>query len=309
MIGKTRQVDAEPRGILVPHFAAGSFHHERLAPGAALAGLVEHHWLVGWDMQGQPPQQQETLPHPNVHMVIENDSDGVYGVHTARYTKALAGRGFAFGVKFRPGGFRPFLGRPVAQIADQRVALASLFGAAGEQLAGQVRGCADVVGGAADAGGASVASWTGVMASMAALAEAFLLARLPAADKRAAGRGAASAEAALACAVDVDAARAAQLVDAIAADPALLTVEALAARAGMNQRALQRLFQQYVGVGPKWVIKRYRMHEAVAQLQAGAAPELAQLALSLGYFDQAHFIREFTALVGKPPGEYRRALT
>jgi len=50
------------------------------------------------------------------------------------------------------------------------------------------------------------------------------------------------------------------------------------------------------------------MHEAVAQLQAGAAPELAQLALGLGYYDQAHFIKEFTALVGKPPGEYRRAI-
>ncbi|MNU01164.1 DNA-binding transcriptional activator FeaR [compost metagenome] len=57
------------------------------------------------------------------------------------------------------------------------------------------------------------------------------------------------------------------------------------------------------------MIKRYRMHEAVARLQADiAAPELAQLALDLGYYDQAHFIKEFTALVGKPPGAYRRAI-
>jgi len=77
MIGKTRQIDTEPRGILVPRFKAGSFCHERLAPSAALAALVEHYWFVGWDMQGQPSQLQETLPHPNVHLVIENDSDGV----------------------------------------------------------------------------------------------------------------------------------------------------------------------------------------------------------------------------------------
>ena len=50
------------------------------------------------------------------------------------------------------------------------------------------------------------------------------------------------------------------------------------------------------------------MHEAVARLQAGEADSLAQLALDLGYYDQAHFIKEFTALVGKPPGEYRRAI-
>lgn len=272
MIGKTRQIDSEPRGILVPRFETGTFRHERLAPCAQLAGLVEHYWFVGWDMQGHPPQQQETLPHPNVHLVIEHDTDGVYGVHTARYTKQLAGKGFAFGIKFRPGGFRPFLGHAVAGIADQRVALAQVFGADGDALRRQVRACA----------GADVPS------GMAAAAEAFLLARQPQAD--------------------ADANRAAELVAAIAGDPALLTVDALAEQACMNKRALQRLFQQYVGVGPKWVIKRYRMHEAIAQLQAGAAPSLAQLALALGYFDQAHFIRDFTALVGKPPGEYARQL-
>jgi AraC-like DNA-binding protein len=269
MIGKTRQIDAEPRGILVPQFAAGSFHHERIAPCAALAGMVEHYWYVGWDMEGHPPQQQETLPHPNVHLVVEHDADGVYGVHTARYTKQLAGQGFAFGVKFRPGGFRPFLGRAVAQIADQRLALGEVFGTAGEELVHQVRRATEA-------------------ALRAATAEAFLLARLPQAD--------AGVE------------RAAALVAAVAADPALLTVDALAAQAGMDKRALQRLFQQYVGVGPKWVIKRYRMHEAVARLQAGDAGSLAQLAFDLGYFDQAHFIKDFTALVGKPPGEYQRQL-
>lgn len=271
MIGKTRQIDKEPRGILVPHFAAGSFRHQRLAPSAALAGLVEHYWFVGWDMQGDPPQQQETLPHPNVHLVVEHDTEGVYGVHTARYTKQLAGQGFAFGIKFRPGGFRPFLGRAVAQIADQRVPLADVFGAAGDELVHRLRAT----------GGESAGA-------MAAAAETFLLARLPQPD------------------ADVE--RVAALVAAIAGDPALLTVDALAAQAGMDKRALQRLFQQYVGVGPKWVIKRYRMHEAVARLQADDTGSLAQLALDLGYFDQSHFIKDFAALVGKAPGEYLRQL-
>ena len=275
MIGKTRQIGSEPRGVLVPHVATGTFRHERLAPCAQLAGLVEHYWYVGWDMQGHPPQQQETLPHPNVHLVIEHDTEGVYGVHTARYTKLLAEQGFAFGIKFRPGGFRPFLGRALADIADQRIALVQVFGVDGDELARGVRLCA--------AQAAMNAPET-----MAAAAENFLLARQPQADP--------------------DAERAAALVAAIAGDEALLTVDALAEQSGMNKRALQRLFQQYVGVGPKWVIKRYRMHEAVAQLQAGAALELAQLALNLGYYDQAHFIKEFTALVGKPPGEYRRAI-
>lgn len=274
MIGKTRQIETAPRGILVPQLAAGSFRHERLAPCATLAGLVEHYWFVGWDMQGHPPQQQETLPHPNVHLVVEHDSEGVYGVHTARYTKQLAGQGFAFGVKFRPGGFQPFLGRAVAQIAGQRVALTEIFGPAGQQFVRRLRACGTPDG--------------RQFGAMAAITESFLLARLPQPD--------------------ADVGRAASLVAVIAGDPALLTVEALAAQAGIDKRALQRLFQHYVGVGPKWVIKRYRMHEAVARLQAGDTGSLAELALDLGYFDQAHFIKDFAALVGMPPGEYLRQL-
>lgn len=272
MIGKTRQIAAGPRGVLVPGFETGQFRHQRGAPCAALARLVEHYWYVGWDMEGLPPRVQETLPHPNVHLVVEHDSDGIYGVHTARYTKQLAGRGFAFGVKFRPGGFRPFLGRPLSAIADSRLALEELFGADGGSFAHAIRLLAS----------------DGKEAAMMDAAEAFLLARLPAPDP--------------------DAELAAALVDAIAADPAMRTVDALAQYAGLNKRTMQRLFQQYVGVGPKWVIKRYRMHEAVARLQAGKPAGLAQLALDLGYFDQAHFINDFTALVGQPPAAYARSV-
>jgi AraC-like DNA-binding protein len=271
MIGKTRQPDDKPRGVLVPRFAAGQFSHDRQAPCAALAELVEHYWHVAWDMQGGPPQTQETLPHPNVHLVVEHDTDGIYGVHTARYTKLLAGQGFAFGIKFRPGGFQPFLGAPLATIADGKLALDTVFGAAGAAYARQVRAC-------------------GHAQARFAAAEAFLLARLPQLT------------------VHGDVARANALVAAIAADTGMVGVDALAEQSGLNKRSLQRLFQHCVGVSPKWVIKRYRMHEAVAQLQAGAPVKLAQLALDLGYFDQAHFINEFTALVGKPPGTYLRQL-
>jgi AraC-like DNA-binding protein len=276
MIGKMRHATPpsahEARGVLVPRFDQGRFSHDRQAPCAALAALVEHYWHVAWDMRGNPPQAQETLPHPNVHLVVEHDAAGIYGVHTARYTKQLAGQGFAFGIKFRPGGFQPFLGAPLATIADSRLAPDTVFAGAGLDYVRQIRACAD-----------APARFTA--------AEAFLLARLPQLP------------------IHADVARANALVAAIAADTGMLTVDALAEQAGLNQRSLQRLFQHYVGVSPKWVIKRYRMHEAVAQLQAGMPVKLAQLALDLGYFDQAHFINEFTALVGKPPGEYLRQLS
>ncbi|HJU40524.1 MAG TPA: helix-turn-helix domain-containing protein, partial [Tahibacter sp.] len=70
---------------------------------------------------------------------------------------------------------------------------------------------------------------------------------------------------------------------------------------------LQRLFGDYVGASPKWVINRYRLHEAVERLAAGDAVDWADLALELGYFDQAHFNRDFKRLVGRAPGAFARA--
>jgi AraC-like DNA-binding protein len=267
MIGKTRQLPDQPRGVLGPGSGAGVFDHQRRLPSPGLAELVEHFWYVSWNMQGLSTHVQETLPHPNVHLVIEEKQDGIYGVHTARYTRLLEGKSFAFGVKFRAGGFQPFLGASVAGIADLRVPLDTLFGADGLAFAAAVRTCQD-----ADA--------------MLGAAEKFLLDRLPARD--------------------ANTALAAKLVAEIAADTSMTSVDTLEAHSGLNKRTLQRLFQRYVGVGPKWVIKRYRIHEAVAQIQSGTPIQLSQLALELGYFDQSHFIRDFTSLVGKPPGEYAR---
>ena len=45
-------------------------------------------------------------------------------------------------------------------------------------------------------------------------------------------------------------------------------VEDLAARRHVSARTLQRVFRRYVGVGPKWVLQRHRLHEAIEQLSA-----------------------------------------
>jgi AraC-like DNA-binding protein len=98
------------------------------------------------------------------------------------------------------------------------------------------------------------------------------------------------------------------IVAAIADDISLTSVDQLVELAGMDKRTLQRLFQKYVGISPKWIIKRYRLHEAIARVQEGAVANWSALALDLGYFDQAHFIRDFRALVGQTPAGYASSL-
>ncbi|WP_082582879.1 helix-turn-helix transcriptional regulator [Frateuria sp. Soil773] len=258
----------KPRGVLRQRLGAGAFQHDRRAPSPALAGLVEHYWQVGWDLRGLPPQTQETLPHPNVHLVVESGRADVYGVHTGRFTRVLAGQDRVFGIKFRAGAFQPFLRAPVSTLLNRSMRMTEAFGAGEERFARDILACPDI-----DA--------------MAAVAERMLLRHRPAPDPEVERIGA--------------------LVADLVADRSLTTVERVASRHGLGVRALQRLFRHYVGVGPKWVIGRYRLHEAVAQLQAGKPIAWTGLALELGYFDQAHFIRDFRALVGRSPADYMRA--
>ena len=92
------------------------------------------------------------------------------------------------------------------------------------------------------------------------------------------------------------------VIAAMLADRSLLRVAEVEERCGVGTRTLQRLFERYVGVTPKWVLSRYRMHDVVTDLDAGYGGSLADLAAKYGWFDQAHFTREFTDLVGVPPG-------
>jgi AraC-like DNA-binding protein len=96
----------------------------------------------------------------------------------------------------------------------------------------------------------------------------------------------------------------AAIVRTMLEDPAVVRVDELAARHAMSPRTLQRLFRRYVGVSPKWVLRRYRLHEAAERIAEGRDGDWAATALELGYFDQAHFIRDFKALVGASPAQY-----
>ena len=98
------------------------------------------------------------------------------------------------------------------------------------------------------------------------------------------------------------------LVDRIRTDRTIRHVGDFAHAQGMTVRSLQRLFAAYVGVGPKWIILRYRIHEALEHAETSHPPDWAALAADLGYADQAHLIRDFTATVGVPPTAYAQAV-
>ncbi len=237
--------------------AGPPFALRTLPPSAALAPFVEYYWLVSWAVD--EPFEQQVLPHPNVHLVFEDDGPLLYGVLRGKFVRRLEGEGHVLGVRFHTGGFRPWLGKRVSSVTDR------------------------VVRGFAEPGGVLAA---GEAEAMVAAAEAVLLPRLPEVDP---------------VVEDIRA-----MVAAI--DGGVSRVDALGREFGLTARSVQRLFREYVGVGPKWVIRRFRMHEAAARVDSGEDVDWAALANDLGFADQAHFTREFTANIGVSPARYAATL-
>jgi AraC-like DNA-binding protein len=256
------------KGVVQPQAAAQRFRLGRYLPEPPLDALLDHYWLVEWDLTGQPPYVQRTLPYPCVNVVFDTARSGCWGVVRRSFDYTLSGRGKVLGLRFRPGAFRALLGRPVRTISDRVLDLHEIFGDAWRDAPARVL--------AQESDAAMVAAANTLLQPFAGSADP-QVERLNGWLKQA------------------------------AEDQSITRAEQLAELAGMPLRTLQALFGDYVGVTPKWTIRRYRLHEAADRLASGAAPDLAELAQALGYYDQAHLTRDFKALVGKSPAEYRAA--
>jgi AraC-like DNA-binding protein len=266
-------VQERPKGVVAPAQARKKFRMERYLPAPALAAFLDHFWIVEWDLEGQPPFVQRTLPYPCVHLVFDSRvRSGIWGVPSGAFDYELKGAGKVCGLRFRPGAFRAILGRPLHTITDQVLALSEVFPWDALEAERAVLGALD------DAG-------------MMAAASQLLLPELPGPNAQ----------------VEAQVERIGAILRMAETTSGLTRVEELAEAGGVNLRSLQQLFSEYVGVSPKWVIRRFRLHEAADRLASGMDADLAALAHSLGYFDQAHFTSDFRKLVGQTPAHYRKA--
>ncbi|WP_246257698.1 AraC family transcriptional regulator [Amycolatopsis anabasis] len=254
-----------PQGILNERLARSKFALSRHAPDAALREFVEYYWILRWDLRGQEPHEQRVLPNLSVHASFFGKASGVFGPAHESFSHLLEGEVRGLGVRFRPGCFSPFLDRPVSSLADTSIPLTEIFGAEAERTQRVVSNAVSD-------------------AEMVSAVDRLLCTNVPILPKRAR--------------------HAAEIVEVIAEEPAIVRVDQLAARSGTTSRTLQRLFRDHVGVSPKWAIRVYRFNDAAQRISAAADIDYAALAAELGYTDQAHFTRDFTAMVGTPPAQY-----
>jgi AraC-like DNA-binding protein len=251
--------------------ARGHFELQHRPAGPGVADIVDGYWIVEWAVPPGEEREQNVVTRPCVHLTVEPDQDRVTGVVTRCFRQVLAGEGRAVGVRFRPAGFSALYAGPLTRLTDQALpATAVVDEGDGDRIAAEL---------------AAVRA-AGEVDDAVALIERFV--------ERHRGPRPGGAEL-------VD-----EAVDHIEAHAGVTRVAEVAGHFGVSARTLQRRFERYLGVGPKWVIQRRRIHDALDEIEHGRDLDWSVLAVRLGFADQAHFVNAFTDIVGQPPSDYER---
>ncbi|MDR0270450.1 helix-turn-helix domain-containing protein [Paenibacillus sp.] len=245
------------------------FKLSRHAAADALSFFVKHYWIVSWDCADDQPYLQHVVPNPCVNLVVEPKKTFIYGPSTRKFSYLIHGKGIVFGVKFKPGGFYPFLNQPVSNLLDRPLEVMSILDLDGPEPEEMILSCA-------------------TEQDMVGAMDKLLLPKMPPQDEQI---------------LYVN-----QMIDYIANEHDISKVDQVCDRFSIHIRKLQRLFDQYVGISPKWVIRLHRLQNAAEMMDRRLPMDLARLSTELGYHDQSHFIKDFKAVVGCTPDEYRRTL-
>ncbi|BBZ13620.1 helix-turn-helix transcriptional regulator [Mycobacterium branderi] len=167
-------------------------------------------------------------------------------------------------IHFRPGGALPFTGIPLAELENSCIGLTEMWGNKGTVLRERLVGASSA-------------------ASRIALLESFLLRRLVRDDRR-------------------QHPAVATVLGRVEHSPSLRVADILELT-GLSSKRLTALFRAEVGLAPKAYLRVRRLQAALKRLNAGGA-QGATIAADLGYFDQAHFVREFRSFTAMTPSQY-----
>lgn len=259
------------RAVLLPQHIGQKFQLSRYPVGESLAPWAEFHWIVEWDLREDERHFQQVLPYPNANLAFEIGQTAIHGPSRGIFTRELRGRGRLHGLRFKCGGLRPWIDRPMSALRDAVVS-----------ATGWISRFPDIT--SLEAQVLNATSHDEATAQV----EGLLSERQPSFDP---------------WVERLDA-----VIHTIQEDSSITTTCALQDRLELGERAIQRVFSNYVGVTPKWLVQRARIHDALRLLTVEQETPLVHIGARLGFFDQAHFTRCFRQHTGQSPQQYRHAL-
>lgn len=262
--------NAPVRGVVGRSGNVSAFDLHRWAPSEDAARFVEHFWSVSWDRRGAGPVESTVITFPAMHLTREWGDDVVRHGHQLPSTLLHGVVPKVFRITISGRGavvgarFRP--GGFTARFGGDAAAMTGRVVPASDELFGTPAVLGE------DAATVHARLEAGISASTAPMDETYR-ALVP-------------------------------LVDRMRDDASLHRVEQVMALSPWSARTTQRVFRRYVGVTVKWVLCRYRLQQAALEIEGVPGVDFADLAVRLGWYDQAHFINDFRSMLGSTPGEY-----
>jgi AraC-like DNA-binding protein len=262
------------RGLVRRAGTAAAFDTQRFGVPEPLRPWFAYLWTVDWDLRGADPVTSSVISFPALHLTAED-------------------------------------GMPCDVPHGVLLPATLVHGSVSRVFRVTLREVGTVVGARFTPGG--FAAWTGADAAGLtdrAVPAAGLVPGLATTHQETSGLPAADRAAVLAVALSRHPAAApadeelTELVRRIEQDATLVRVEQVARVSGWSVRTLQRRFRSNLGVSPKWVLARFRLQEAALALEQDPDVDLAELAVRLGWYDQAHLTNAFRQMLGETPAQY-----
>ncbi len=248
-------------------------------PGPPLDGLIDDLYYL----EGVPPYARLMLPAAPAPLLIVNlgapfliragtDVDAVEYADGCAVTTPTRAWEFSYptptrsvGVHFRPWGLAPFLPMPAAELCDRPATVEQIWGQPAIAALRHRLTLADAP------------------YEMLMVLEEELVRRLRVID-------------------GLDLVR--QMSSAVAATGGTVPIGDIGVAARASSTYVAKRFKAVVGVTPKRLARSYRFSSTVLALDVTAPIDWGDVAAGAGYFDQAHFVREFREFTGLTPTRY-----
>ncbi len=256
-------------------------------PQPPLSDFVELFWY--YEGYTQPHAKERIMPDASMQVIINLQQDEARIYHPQnpqnfdRYPGTIlcgprsrfevidtAGQAWVMGIQFLPGGAAPFLALPLTEVQDRVVPLECLWGLAGRDVRNRVLEASTPE------------------QRLQVFEQCLLEQTIAPLERSLAVRGA---------------------LHYIERKLPAVQVGDLASTLGISRRRFIQVFSDEIGLTPKLFCRVRRFQQVLRALHVERDMDWSDLALSCGYFDQAHFNHDFRAFSGMTPTHYLKCRT
>ena len=268
----TREPTSHPRELQPPHpghldewLYRQHYDLRCYEPPDDLKPFVLYTWVQRKKTTSTTTKPLEVQTGPESYLFVSERTAIIHGVCNGRFPYDPTVPGLYAGIKFRPGGLYAFWQRAMSELAGTTIPASAIFPAIDRRFMARLNTLSD----------------TEIVKAL----EETLRSHHPTLDWKL---------------QDVT-----DIMNLMASANPPTSVRHLAFIAGKSERTLQALFREYIGISPKWILRRKRFITALSKVE-DSRTTWAALALESNYTDQSHFSKEFKSITGISPSTYRQ---